>query len=87
MYGWALGPHVDLSYLQFAITASSSCICLTGSLENDIALVELKEQIPFGETDRVGKIDLASPADSLIAANCTGYGWGCKSYGELILQL
>ncbi|XP_067929259.1 chymotrypsinogen A-like [Watersipora subatra] len=52
-----------------------------GDLENDIALVKLKETIPFGETSRVGKVQRANSTDTFIAGSCTAYGWGCDEIG------
>lgn len=47
-----------------------------------MALVELKEEVPFSKTDRVGEIELATATDTLVPSTCTGYGWGCQAYGE-----
>lgn len=55
---------------------------LADDLNNDIALVKLKERIDFEElSSRVSKIDVASKQDSIISSSCSVYGWGCDSLG------
>ena len=59
---------------------------IVDSLDNDIALVKLKETIPFDKTDRVTPVDLIDSTDRVRAESCIAYGWGCRSYGKCISE-